>query len=112
MSDHLDAVIAGALSGGFLYGSAQLIKALASRRKQRDNHVESVALLPARLDQLTVAGAAEAVLTMGRALDAANMQVDYLSAQFKRTTDHYETEIESLRQQIAALRAVLRNEQA
>lgn len=112
MSDHLDTVITAALSGSVFYAAAAVIKAMAKRRKQQDEHAASVATLPGRVDSLNITGAAEAVLTMSKALDAANMQVDYLSAQLKRTTEHYEAELQSLRQQIAALRAALRNDQA
>jgi chromosome segregation ATPase len=92
--------ITGVLGGGMFGGIASLISSRATAKNFTAQQKAIDVKLPAEVDSVVVSGAEQAVLSMGRALDAAERRI----AELERREIEAERIIAELRRELATLR--------
>lgn len=93
-------VITGVLGGGLVQGIATLISSRSTAKKLSTERKSIDAKLPAEVDSVIVTGAEQAVLSMSKALEAADRRI----AELERREKAAERTIEQLRRDVADLR--------
>lgn len=93
-------VITGVLGGGLVQGIATLISSRSTAKKLATERKSIDAKLPAEVDSVIVTGAEQAVLSMSKALEAADRRI----AELERREKAAERTIEQLRRDVADLR--------